>query len=275
MSGLMRPFARRLWPAVVVGWVGLLLLQPAQAHDTWFEPRPSGGANEVRLALGTGARFPALETAVSREPAPQGACRWGEAAAHSPLWMERESPAALVMRAESSRLPSTGHVTCWATMPAHAITLDAAKVAQYFDEIKAPETVRQAWRQQKERGLPFQESFTKLARIEHRLTDTPRFAPVPMGLDIVLQGGRPAAGEPVRFQVLRQGQPFAGLEVELISAQVRVGFWLRTDAQGMAEVRLPLGGRWLLRATELKQTDAAAGKWESRFITLAFESVSP
>jgi uncharacterized GH25 family protein len=79
----------------------------------------------------------------------------------------------------------------------------------------------------------------------------------------------------LKFQVLREGQPLAGLDVELISAQVRTGFWLRTDAQGLAEVRLPLAGRWLLRATELRQTDAAAGRWESRFITLAFESETP
>jgi hypothetical protein len=50
-----------------------------------------------------------------------------------------------------------------------------------------------------------------------------------------------------------------------------VGLWFRTDAQGRIRARLPLPGRWLLRGTDLRLSAVDATRWESQFITYAFE----
>jgi hypothetical protein len=80
-----------------------------------------------------------------------------------------------------------------------------------------------------------------------------------------------AVGEELEFQVLRDGQPLPGFQVELQTAQSPLGIWRETDAQGKLRHRLPFAGRWLLRGTDLRLAPRDPTRWESRFVTLALD----
>ena len=80
-----------------------------------------------------------------------------------------------------------------------------------------------------------------------------------------------APGGEAVFQVLREGRPLAGFNVELVNERSPIGLWHRTDAEGRIRARLPLPGRWLLRGTDLRLSTSDTTRWESQFITYAFE----
>lgn len=268
---------------------GLLLLfalaLPSHAHDSWFEVLPTTRAGELTLALGTGNRFPKLESTVGAGALDKHGCRHGTAAP-VPLRVQRDTPVAVLLNARpvnaASRKAGHGAITCWAQLVAFDVGIDAATVELYFKEIKPPPAVREAWREMRSRGVRWQERYTKHVRLErydHRLgeAEPPAAKPAPMGLDIVLDGPLrpPRAGSLLAFQVLRDGQPLPDFAVELQSALTPIGQWLTTDAQGRASVRLPLAGAYLLRGVDLRVSASVADTWESRFVMLGFEAVKP
>ena len=248
-------------------------LQPsAQAHDTWFELRPAPQPGELRLALGTGNRFPVMEFPLGIEQLRLSGCR-GETATPSPLAHDGDEAQALRLRVAGRG--RRGALSCWAQTQAFDVELTPPLVALYLKEIQAPPTVRQAWAEQQRRGQRWTERYTKHARIE--LPDAagrlPAASPSGMALDLLLLGGpRPLrAGDTVDFQLLRDGQPLAGQALELHGEHGALGFWRRSDAEGRVRFTLPLAGRWVLRGTELRLAESADVLWDSRFVTLAFE----
>ena len=100
-------------------------------------------------------------------------------------------------------------------------------------------------------------------------------APLPNGtvMDVLRQAptGLLAMGTEATFQVLREGRPLADFPVELINERSPIGLWSRTDAQGRITAKLPLPGRWLLRGTDLRLSTRDPTRWESQFITYAFD----
>lgn len=94
-----------------------------------------------------------------------------------------------------------------------------------------------------------------------------------MGMDVILDSGlqQVRAGDPLVFQVLRDGAPLAGLAVELRGERPSDSHWQTTDVDGRVRFRAPGRGRWLLRATDLRLSTVRADMWESRFVTLAIE----
>lgn len=94
-----------------------------------------------------------------------------------------------------------------------------------------------------------------------------------LGMDVRLETSeRPLkAGAPAGVQALRDGQPLAGLPVELRSDLSPVGIGRSTDDQGRVLVVLPLAARWILRGTDLRPAADGSDRWESRFATLGFE----
>ena len=71
--------------------------------------------------------------------------------------------------------------------------------------------------------------------------------------------------------MVRDGQPLAGLPVELRHENSALGLWRRTDGDGQVRIALPWPGRWLLRGVDLRVADDDADAWDSRFATLSFD----
>jgi hypothetical protein len=262
-----------------VALAALLVAGSAAGHDSWFSPSREGAQpGQLRLELSTGNRYPVQEFNPTAQALVRSQCTDG---AGPPIRLRpgRNQPKWLELRAQA-RSPKSPLLACWLEMRAYELEMEADKVQVYFDEIRAPQELRAAWSGLQARGVPWRESYRKFARIE--LPFAPGTAPDrvaqarrPAGLDleIVVQGEQPiAVGRPLTFQVLRDGQPLAGLAVELVSERSALGIWRESDAQGVVRHTLPFAGRWLLRATELRLDETDATRWRSRFVTLAIEA---
>jgi hypothetical protein len=144
------------------------------------------------------------------------------------------------------------------------------KVPVYLQDIQATPEVRATWAAMQARGLPWRERYTKHARIE---LGPPSAWPAPVGLDLHIENSNSKArvGTNLSVQALRDGQPLAGLAVELRSEASPLGIWRRTDAQGRIALAVPLAGRWMLRGVDLRVSAADPDRWDSRFVTLAFD----
>ena len=265
------------------------LASAAWAHDSWFEASATARAGELRLSLATGNLFPVQESSVGEGAPVATGCRHGNAVAR-PLHIVRDTPKALLLRAQIKVQPNVnasaadhtkvGHsaITCWAQLVPLEVTIAPEIVPNYLKEINASPELRANWAAMLARGLPWKERYTKHARIE--LIDTrlgaslgPAPQAAPMGMDILMDspGGSPQRGDEVTFTLLRDGQPLTALPLELKSALTRLSFWTQTDGAGRVKLRLPLSGRWLARAVDLRLSPSAPDEWESRFVTLAFE----
>jgi hypothetical protein len=262
----------------------------ADAHDTWFErvAAAKGSDMHAQLLLGTGNRYPVQESGVDMIYLARQGCHRSASDAESSnsnsntvaLSKVRNTDTALLLHA-----PARAH-TCWAQLQAFDVTVPADKVALYFREIQAPKALQDAWASQRAQGLDWTERYTKHARIA--LATTGMQDRTPLAVDMLIErsaspegtatpeGPHLRAGQPVQLRVLRDGQPVAGLAVELQTSGSRFGAWRRTDEQGRAQWPGLPAGSWLARATDLRPASANAShgqRWESDFVTLAFEVV--
>ena len=271
MHPLFRPLAAGL----------LLLAGPALAHDTWFEVRAAG--SPPALWLGTGDRFPVLESRVDFEHLQRHGCApQSELAARERSAGQRLNPVsgpvgrmsqALVLRLPAAAAARDGGApvphTCWASLVPFDVEIEPAKVEVYLKEIAAGDALRAAWAAEQAAGRPWRERYTKHARIDlHALSPHA----LGMALEAVpLDAGPARAGRPVRLELRHAGRPLPDQPVELVSEAARIGLWRRTDAQGRIALPLPLTGRWLLRSTLLRAPIRPGDRWESDFVTLAFD----
>ena len=251
-----------------------LYCSAAFAHDTWFEPQPPGPRGELLLALGTGTQFPARDFPVLLDQLKTSGCR-GEGVRADPLRWAGDAPAALMLRTPRPVSPAVP-LTCWAQLVPIDIEIDDATVEVYLKEINALPAVRERWAALRARGVRWQETYVKHARTEIGAEEAAGAVATTaidgLGMDVRLEASAPPrAGDTLRFQLLRDGQPLAGLPVELRSELSPLGLWRQTDAQGWVELTLPLAGRWLLRATDVRPSATAPDRWDSRFLTLAFD----
>jgi hypothetical protein len=256
-------------------WLTLAAAMPAAAHDSWLSPRDKGGLGALELA--TGNRYPVQEFNPTAANLLRAECADG-AGRRLALRAGREHANRMELQADlPGRAPPP--LACWLELRELEIEIEPAIVQLYLDEIRAPASLRQAWSAMRDRGLPWREAYRKYARIETGTAQadarqrTQARQPVGLGLEIVLLGDAAVVpGQALEFQVLRDGQPLAGLAVELIGERSKFGFWRESDAQGRLRASLPFGGRWLLRATELRLSQTVANRWDSRFVTLAIEA---
>ncbi len=239
----------------------------AAAHDTWFQPEGADAQGRALLALGTGNRFPVQETAIGAEYLVRTGC--GAAGALAPVGL-RDS--ALLLRTPAA----DAGLSCWAQSQPFDVTLTPERVAVYLKEIGAPPWVHAAWQAQRARGLAWHERYAKHARIEIQGDDPREAPPSGMAMDARPLGAsaRRQVGDTLTVELTRDGAPLPGMAVEFRHERAPVGLWQRSDAQGRVTLRLPLAGRWVLRGTELRRAADDPERWDSRFVTLAFEVVS-
>jgi hypothetical protein len=252
----------------------ILAASPVRAHDTWFTPQPPTVRGQWVLALGTGTSFPAYEVPVAARQVDRSGCV-GPAVREVPLREAGDGAAvpALLLRTGRPVSPVAA-ASCWAQLVPIDIAIDNPIVDIYLDEIQALPAVRERWAALKARGVRWQETYVKHARIEFdgeggaaATGALPEF-----GLDARIASPRPLrAGSTVRLQVLRDGRPLAGLPVQLRTELSPLGVWRTTDAEGRLEAVLPLAGRWILRGTDVRPAADGSDRWDSRFLTLAFE----
>lgn len=263
----------------------------AAAHDSWLAVGP-GTADEgaAWLALGTGNQFPKQETGIDAaflvrrgcradRPVPepveraQPAGSAGRVTAQTPapklavnlaLKALRNVPTALLLQVPR------GATTCWVQLTPFDVEVAPDLVPVYLKEIQATPEIRATWAAMQARGLPWRERYTKHARIE---LGTPSTLPTQLGLDLRIENAGTAAtvGAPLSVQALLDGEPLAGLAIELRSETSPLGIWRRTDGQGRINVTPPLPGRWLLRGVDLRVSPDDVDRWASRFVTLAFD----
>jgi Domain of unknown function (DUF4198) len=240
----------------------LPLCSGVQAHDTWFAPQPDG-----LLALTTGNRFPLGEQGVDLKFFVKSGCRATDGKSIALAQQHRYTDKATLLRLPDGAAPQT----CFLQLEPFEFELPADKIEVYFEEIRPSAAVLAAWAGLKARGLPFLEKYTKSARIDFGAAVSP--TPTGTAMDVLREApaGALQVGAEAQFQVLREGRPLADFNVELVNERSPVGLWHRTDAQGRIRARLPLPGRWLLRGTDLRLLAADATRWESQFITYAFE----
>lgn len=264
---------------------------PARAHDTWWAPLPATERGEAVLALGTGNRFPVQDSLIPLQQVAQSGCvasqgeqPGGSATRGWPLRWTADRPDALLLRT-TRPVPATVALSCWAQMTPVDVRIDKADIVNtYLAEIHATPAVRERWAALQARGLPWLETFVKHARTELNpplpgpasdlaTSVVPTPAIPGLGLDVRIESPRRPlrAGDTLRAQVLRDGQPLAGQAMELRSDLSPLGLWRSTDAQGRLEITLPLAARWLLRGVDLRPSAQHADQWDSRFVTLAFE----
>ena len=266
-----------------------LLAGPALAHDSWFAPLSRTDRGEVVFAFGTGNQFPIQDVTIPLAQLAGSGCQAGGQAGGpgagqraAPMRWVADRPIALVLRS-ARPVPATAPLTCWAQLHPIAIEIaDNNTVEVYLKEVNALPAVRERWEALRARGLRWQETYTKHARIELDALEAPAGAPAAaplaaiagLGLDLRMETPGPLrAGDTLRAQLLRDGQPLAGQPLELRSDLSPIGIWRQTDAEGRISVTVPLAARWLLRGVELRPSERRADAWESRFITLAFEAL--
>lgn len=234
----------------------------ARAHDTWFALDGEGS-----LSLSTGNRFPVPDLAVDTQYFARSGCRAAGGAAQ-PLDKLRYTDKATVLR---SKAAAGAAYTCFVQLEPFEFELPPDKIEIYFKEIRPSAAVLAAWAGLKARGLPFLEKYTKNARIDVGAVAVPAATGTTMDVLRQAPSGVLAVGGEATFQVLREGRPLADFPVELVNERSPVGLWSRTDAQGRVTIRLPLPGRWLLRGTDLRLSSKDPTRWESQFITYAFD----
>jgi hypothetical protein len=240
---------------------GLALAGSASAHDTWFEPLPNGN-----IALGTGNRFPVTELAVDDKFFAKRGCITSDGTPRA-LDKLRFNDKATLLRPQGAG----SALTCFVQLDPFDIDLPADKIEIYFKEIRPSDAALAAWAALKARGLPFKERYTKSARIDGGADASTQPTGTLMDALRISPRGALTVGTVAVFQVLQSAKPLPDFPVELINERSPLGLWHRTDAEGRISVKLPLPGRWLLRGTELKLAASDATRWESQFITYAFE----
>lgn len=248
---------------LLIGAAAFVVACAALAHDTWFEPLPGGG-----LGLSTGNRFPLSDLAVDDQYFVKSGCVNADGQARA-LDKVRFNDKMTVLRPKDR--VGTEPLSCFMQLKPFDIDLPPDKIEIYFKEVRPSDAVLAAWAGLKARGLPFREHYTKSARID--LGADAWAQPIGTAMDAlrVSPRGALAVGSEAVFQLLRDGKPMPDLPVELINERSPVGLWHRTDAEGRITAKLPLPGRWILRGVDLRLAAGDATRWESWFITYAFE----
>lgn len=242
----------------------------ALAHDSWFEPLPDTERGEAVFALGTGNQFPVMDTPLRVGGVKAAGC--GDTAGRAvPLRWMADQPTRLLLRT-TRPLPANTALSCLARLAPAEVTIDKPEIVElYLKEIQASDAIRAQWSLWRAKGVTWQETYRKLARV--MTSGNLSSGDTSQGLDVRVENEQAVlrVGDKLRVQVLRNGQPLAGQPLELRNNLSPIGIWRHSDAQGRIEFPLPLAARWLLRGVDLRPASQPPERWESDFLSVAFE----
>lgn len=261
----------RLWTIPRLAAAFLLWAAPCAAHDFWIEPSnarpPLNGLVSVRLRVGVqfrGEPVPRLQALYRRFSVLDAS---GE---HPLIGQEGMDPAGY-LRAATPGLA----VVVYGSAPSE-VALDGPKFEAYLKDegLEAISTLRA---NRGETASPAKDAFIRCAKA---LVDVggqggPGFDRV-AGLPLELVAERdPCAlqsGGTLGMRLLYQGKPLAGaLVTALNQADPAMKVSARTDRRGHANLVLPRGGSWLIKAVHMiPAAPELRADWQSFWASLTF-----
>lgn len=265
------PTWRRLRRRAIAGLAGAMLASGAPAHDTWLLPEAMRheAPRPVTLGLASGNVFPDAESGFLPERIATARFRLG--GRYHPLSMLRATPEQLLLRLTP---PATGVAAVVVTAKPLDVEIDEHIVAIYLDEINASAAQRAAWSAAGP-NRRWQERFVKHAKTHVRFgsgDDVSGWAtPSGAGFELLPEADPTAlaAGDSLPVRALKNGKPLEGLQLAAVRDRKLTGGFVATDAEGRARISLPQPGWWLIRGTELRQSDASGTRWESDWVSLS------
>ena len=258
--------------APVVLAAALLAVPAARAHETWLLPPAFSAApgTALELQLTTGEKFPVAQFTTASDDVVYARVRQGPRVLD--LTDRNTEPQHLRLRTPPL---ASGVAVAYALLPPAEVTLSLTQVAQYFDEIAAPERVRREWATQRRTGAQWVESFTKQARTCVQVGNAnddgcQRAVGLPLEIVPLAAPFGLRSGSTLRVRLLWQGKPLAGTAVGVMTEPSVERRFAVTDAQGVAAVKFDRAGRALLFAVHLRPL-AKPGQWLSDFSTLSVQ----
>ena len=249
--------------------VFLLLGASLFAHETFLAPSQTlilAGAT-VRLDLSSTAAFPLMETAILPNRLVKASVRLADT---NDKLVPVEGTKSLRFNYTAPK-DKSGIATAFVSLKPKTLTLDPKLIAEYAEEIGQP-ALLEKWKAKPD-PKQWREEYTKHAKAFFRVgnaNDESWKTPVGQALEIVplVDPTRAFVTEAFVIQLLRADQPLANFPVVAIGDSKTPSIFVTTDASGKASFMLTKPGRWLLTATEVRETTKAGLEYESDFATM-------
>jgi len=252
----------------------LVMALAVSAHDTWLVPRvPTVQPGvDTSLVLTSGMSFPKIDTSINPDRVDVARCRLNDKVEE--LSERTTQPHALSL---GVKFKDSGIATCWAELKPRQLELTPSQVEEYFKEIDATPAVRQAW------GVMTGPKRWREVYVKHAKTfiaagskkDNSWSEPVGMSLEIVPESDPTSlrASDDLVVRVVKDGRPFKDFRVGIVFEGNKDISFQTTDDNGRAKFRLERAGKYLLRATDLRQSTKPDLEWESDFTTLTIQTL--
>ncbi len=245
----------------------LLASVPITAHPTWLMGNVSDRL-KLQLQLTTSIDFPHLGSS-NKASSIQRATLFGKNFA-TPLMAKEQTSKAIALTGMAA-----AESAVWAIveLKPSQITLSAAEVKAYAEELQRPELVKQFAKDRQ-----WRERYTKIAKAWLQLTDedgeqpsrtaAELFKPANLAFELVPRANPAsvAIGAPLTICAFANGQAVSDVWVHLQTAQHQSSV-KPVDAKGCVRFDKPAGA-FLLHSTRLQRATQAEFEWQSVFTSL-------
>lgn len=248
-----------------------LAATPCVAHDTWLLPRSprATGGKLLLVDLTSGMAFPKLETGPKASRVASGGWRTGSG--RGSLDELDEASESLALNVSPT---GAGTAVVFVSLHPNDIDLETDEVAEYFDEIDAPEALRRSWDKEGP-GAQFHETYTKHAKTFVRLgddegEDNTCLRPVGLTIEFIPQRDPTtlSVGDSLVVRAVGQVQELESFAVGIVCGATGESRLLRTNRTGFVAFPITDKGWWMVKGTQLRHK--ADGTFDSDFTTMTF-----